>query len=360
VSNTSSLKPEAEMLNWGRLILDGVEFADMIGARDRPDDVTWFEYWMDRADVYEKLGEDAAQHGHGLSAGRYLVTGALCAQYAQFLWFDEKRQQGQRRKAELYRKAAPLLSPPAERLEIEIAGLNVPVYIRRPQTPGPHPMVIMLGGLESTKEESYDMENLVLERGMATATFDGPGQGEMWEDRRIAGDYEVYTSAVMDALLEDPGFDSEAFVVFGRSLGGNYALKSAACDQRFAACVVWGGFTDMDYWEEETPLTKESWRYVSKVDTLEEAREHVHAALETRPVLGNITCPTYILHGAHDEVPLSYLDTLKQYVTNAEMTIVLEHDGDHCCHNLGVRPRLQMADWLQDLVVKNSTQGENE
>ena len=30
------IKPEAEMLNWGRLILDGIGYSDMVAARDRP------------------------------------------------------------------------------------------------------------------------------------------------------------------------------------------------------------------------------------------------------------------------------------------------------------------------------------
>ncbi|MFE4079179.1 2,6-dihydropseudooxynicotine hydrolase [Paenarthrobacter sp. YIM B13468] len=348
---TSPLKPEDEMLNWGRLILDGVSYSDMVGARDRPGDVTWFDYWMNLASEYESEAERKVALGHTLSAGEFLMSASLCAQYAQFLWFDERRQKGQARKVELYQKAAPLLSPPAERHELVVDGIPMPVYVRFPDGPGPHPAVIMLGGLESTKEESYQMENLVLARGMATATFDGPGQGEMFEHKRLSGDYEKYTSAVVDLLIGLERVRPDAIGVLGRSLGGNYALKSAACEPRLAACISWGGFSDLDYWDLETPLTKESWKYVSKVDTLEEAREHVHAALETRHVLKNLACPTYILHGVHDEVPLSFVDTILDLVAPEILTLVVEKDGDHCCHNLGLRPRLEMADWLQDVLV---------
>ncbi|WP_431230774.1 2,6-dihydropseudooxynicotine hydrolase [Paenarthrobacter nicotinovorans] len=348
---TSQVKPEDEMLNWGRLILDGVSYSDMVGARDRPKEVTWFDYWMSLANEYEQEAERKVALGHDLSAGELLMSAALCAQYAQFLWFDERRQKGQARKVELYQKAAPLLSPPAERHELVVDGIPMPVYVRIPEGPGPHPAVIMLGGLESTKEESFQMENLVLDRGMATATFDGPGQGEMFEYKRIAGDYEKYTSAVVDLLTKLEAIRNDAIGVLGRSLGGNYALKSAACEPRLAACISWGGFSDLDYWDLETPLTKESWKYVSKVDTLEEARLHVHAALETRDVLSQIACPTYILHGVHDEVPLSFVDTVLELVPAEHLNLVVEKDGDHCCHNLGIRPRLEMADWLYDVLV---------
>lgn len=351
MDGTSTLKPEDEMLNWGRLILDGVAYSDMVGARDRPEEVTWFDYWMNLADEYEQEAARKTALGHDLSAGELLMSAALSAQYAQFLWFDERRAKGQKRKVELYQKAAPLLSPAAKRHELVVDGIPMPVYVRFPYGSGPHPAVIMLGGLESTKEESFQMENLVLNRGMATATFDGPGQGEMFAHKAISGDYEKYTSKVVDLLSGLQEIKSDAIGVLGRSLGGNYALKSAACDPRIAACISWGGFSDLDYWDAETPLTKESWRYVSKVQSLEEARVHVHAALETRNVLPQIACPTYVLHGMHDEVPPSFLDTVNELIPAEFLTVVVEPDGDHCCHNLGMRPRFGMADWLQDVLV---------
>ncbi|MCX6461058.1 MAG: hypothetical protein NTZ03_12220 [Actinobacteria bacterium] len=140
--------------------------------------------------------------------------------------------------------------------------------------------------------------------------------------------------------------------VLGRSLGGYYALESASMDRRFAACVSWGGFVDMDEWEAETPLTKEGWRYVSKAVDLVAAREHVRVSLDVRPVLGRLTCPTYFLHGALDEIPIGCLDVLRELATNCELTIDLEPLGDHCCHNLGPAPRYRLADWLAETLTR--------
>ncbi len=357
-SDSARDSPEDEMLNWGRLLLDGVPFSDMIGARDRPADVSWLGYWLSRAADHEKLGDEALAAGRRRTAADYFYFGALAAQYAQFLWFGPDRVAAQQRKAELYRKAAPLLDPPAEPVDLRIDGVPVRVYVRLPAGGAPHPAVVMLGGLESTKEESRQMEDLVLARGMATATFDGPGQGETFAYRALSGDFERYTSAVVDHLVTRRDIDPGRIAVLGRSLGGNYALKSAACDRRIAACVCWGGFSDMDEWDAETPLTKESWRYVSKVATLDDARDHVRGALETRHVLGEIRCPTYVLHGVHDEIPLTFVDTVRSHVVNAPLTLVVEEHGDHCCHNLGPRPRFQIADWLHDQLVPPAASAE--
>lgn len=342
---------EQEMLNWGRLLMDGLPYADLLAAQGRGSDVSWFDFWMGRADDYERLADEALASGHLLTAGQWLWTGSMAAQYAQFLWFDERRTRGQRRKAELYHRAAPLLNPPAERVDLPIDATTIIGYLRRPlgTSPGAQvPCVVLLGGLESTKEESYLFENLLLDRGVATFTFDGPGQGEMFEDVALSGDFERYTSRVLDHLLTVEEIVSDRIGVLGRSLGGHYALRAAACDQRFKACLSWGGFVQMDEWDFDTPMTKQSWKYVTKSADLEEARVRVKEAIDLRPVLPGLTCPTYFQHGARDELPLSEIDELKKHAVNAELIFDVEPDGDHCCHNLGPAPRLRMADWMVD------------
>jgi len=347
----ATLSPEQEMLNWGRLVLDGVPYADLVAAQNRDPAVEWFDHWLETADRYERLGDAALAKGHALTAGELFVTGSLAAHYAQYLWFDDRRSRGQARKVELYRRAAPYLSPPATRFELPIDDTHIPGYLRLPVVgTSPWPCAILLGGLESTKEESYRFEQLLLDRGIATATFDGPGQGEMFPHVRLGGDFDRYTSRVIDHLTTVPEIDADRIGLHGRSLGALYALQSASIDHRIRACVAWGGFVDME-WDTDTPLTKESWRYVSQVATEAEARDHIRQALDIRPVLAGLSCPTYFLHGALDEAPIDQVDKFKDLAVNAEVHLVVEPEGDHCCHNLGPTPRLEMADWLTDQLL---------
>jgi hypothetical protein len=83
----------------------------------------------------------------------------LSHHYAQFLWFHDpgRRDEGQMRKVALYREAAPLFAAPAIRFDLPFDGFVIPGYLRLPPAAsGRVPVVIVLGGLESTKEESYD------------------------------------------------------------------------------------------------------------------------------------------------------------------------------------------------------------
>ncbi|TWP32323.1 alpha/beta hydrolase family protein [Leekyejoonella antrihumi] len=347
-SSVGVMRAEEEMLNWGRLLMDGVPYSDLAAAHERGDNVSWFEHWMETAAQYEEAAQRAGDTGHRHTAGELFVTAALCAQYAQFLWFGEDRAAGQQRKVELYTKAASYLEPPAERFDLPIDDVTIPGYLRVPAGKGPWPCAVLIGGLESTKEESYRFEELLLARGVATATFDGPGQGEMLAGTPARGDFERYTSRVVDFLVDDPRLNAKRLAVVGRSAGGHYALRSASLDSRFVACVSWGGYVNFGNWEGRGPLAKESWRYVSKSADMEEARLFVEKCLDTRPVLNELRVPTYFLHGALDFVPVSQAEVLKEYAVNADLTVVVEPAGDHCCHNLGPRPRLTMADWVAD------------
>lgn len=345
---------EEEMLNWGRLLMDGLVFADLLAAQRRDSETSWFAFWMERADHYEAIGDEALAKGHKHTAGYLLWLGAMAAHYAQFLWFDERRPQGQKRKVELYERAAPLLDPPAVRVDLPIDDTVIVGYLRVPKgATGPVPCAVLLGGLESTKEESFMFENLLLERGVATFTFDGPGQGEMFEKVALAGDYERYTSRVLDHLVTLPDtIAPDRIGVIGRSLGGHYALRAASMDNRFRACVSWGGFVQMDDWDFEYPMTKQSWKYVTKSPDLATAQVRVRDAIDVRPVLAGLTAPTYVLHGAKDETPITEVDLVKEYAVNAPLVIDIEPEGDHCCHNLGPEPRLRLADWFTDQLTR--------
>ena len=138
------------MLNWGRLLLDGIPFADLKEASTALEaNASWLEFWSGKADHYEELGTRALQEGFEISGGYWLWLASLCCQYAQFLWFDEGRAEVQQRKVDLYHRAAPHLSPPALRLELPIDDTFISGYLRLPAAAKGRkaPCAVLLGGL---------------------------------------------------------------------------------------------------------------------------------------------------------------------------------------------------------------------
>ncbi len=343
-----------EILNHGRMISDGIHYADIRAAEEvatAGGEIEWFDFWMGRADYYEDLAQRAIDAGNTVSGGEWMWSACLAAHYGQFMWFHdpERREAGQRRKVELFDRAAPHFVPSGERVEIPIDDVKIPGYLRLPQNAGddPVPCCVLIGGLESTKEESHLFENLCLARGMAIFAFDGPGQGEMFFEVKLAPDFERYSSAVVDYLVERPEIGASRIGVLGRSLGGHYAPKAAAGDERFAACVAWGACFDLSDYPQMPEHTQDGFRYATGIDDADEAVKHLLSSLDLAPVADRIRCPTLLTHGVHDTIfSMAQVDKYREGLTNAELTVQIEENGEHCCHNMGQVIRPQMADWM--------------
>src|ERR687891_2696498 len=113
-----------------------------------------------------------------------------------------------KKRVECYAKAAPHLNPPAERHEVPFENFRMGSYLRVPPGIKRPPVVVIISGLESTKEEARTMEDGFLRRGMATFTFDGPEQGESWFQGGLIVEFERATSAVIDYIEKIPIVDA--------------------------------------------------------------------------------------------------------------------------------------------------------
>ena len=112
----------------------------------------------------------------------------------------------------------------------------------------------MVPGLDSTKEEFRSTEALFLERGMATFSVDGPGQGEAEYDLPIRGDWEVPGQAIVDAVAAQPGIDPERIGAWGVSLGGYYAPRMTSGVEQIRACIALAGpYNFGECWDQLPP-----------------------------------------------------------------------------------------------------------
>jgi len=335
------------------MLSDGIPYPDFHEATETirgPDD--WFDFWWAKGEAYNRLGEEAVADGHLISAGEWLWHGSLSFHYAQFMSFHDpaRRELGQRRKVELYNRAAPYLAPPAQRVELAFEGAVIPGFLRLPSgstPPSGWPCAVLIGGLESTKEESLRFEEMCLRRGLATFAFDGPGQGELFFDVKLQPDFERWTAAVVDHLIDRGEVDSSRLGVLGRSLGGYYALRSAATDDRFAACVGWGFFYDMSDFDTMPATTQHGFAYVTGKPSFDAARTYLQDALSLDEVAGSLSIPTLLLNGRHDPIfPPRQMELVVRALERAPVEVVIEESGDHCAHNMGQLVRPRMVDWL--------------
>ncbi len=249
---------------------------------------------------------------------------------------------------ECLNRALPYLDPPGRRVEVPFEGAQMVGVLRLPAGNGPHPVVLLIPGLDSTKEEFRTTEQLFLERGVATFSVDGPGQGEAEYDLPARPDWEHPGAALLDALEEIPEIDSSRMAVWGVSLGGYYGPRIAAVDPRVRACVAQAGpYNWGECWEMLPALSREAFQVRTRSASAEQARE-LALTFSLEGFAERITTPLQIVFGKQDRlIPWPQAERLAREVRGPVEMLMFE-DGNHVCTNIPYRHRYRTADWVAE------------
>jgi dienelactone hydrolase len=342
----------AAISHWGpRFTMNGVtagDFERITSGLERWAD--WCAAWSAVAAEHEQLGRDALAAGRDRSAGAHLSQAAVYYHFAKFLFVDDLDQMRTAHMAAVrcLDDALPYLDPPGQRIEIPFEGSHLVGILRQPAGLGPHPVILMIPGLDSTKEELRSTEELFLERGVATFSVDGPGQGEAEYDLAIRGDWEVPGAAIIDRLAAEPGLDAGRIGVWGVSLGGYYSPRVASGDDRVKACVALAGpYAFADGWDSRPLLTQEAFRVRSKSPDMAAARAAAaEISMEGRAEL--IRCPLLAVTGKRDRlIPWEHSARLVKEASGPAELLLLE-EGNHGCANLAPFHRYLTADWVAE------------
>jgi dipeptidyl aminopeptidase/acylaminoacyl peptidase len=341
---------EAAAAHWGaRFTANGTDYGDFISTLSRItrwDD--WCREWGNTATRYEQLAESAEDVGHSQTAAGAWRRAALAWHWGKFVFVDHPDEQraAHERAVACYRRAAGALVPPAELVYIPYGDTTLPAYLRVPSTGQTRkPVVIMLPGLDSTKEELQATAEYLLARGLATIAVDGPGQGESEFALPIEPAYEKVATATVDYLIKREDVDPDNIGAFGVSLGGYYSARAAAYEPRLKATVSLAGPYRFDLdWDDLPPQTRATFRVRSGAATDAEARERA-GLLTLDEAAARITGPLLVVGGGKDRlVPAYHAERLAAQAPGAEL--VVYPDGSHGVTNRAYESRSRMGDWL--------------
>ena len=349
---------QAAIRNWaGRFIVNGIDYNDFARTTagvSRWDQ--WLDAWTATAETQVELARQALDQGHRRTAGEAYVRAAVSYHFSKFVWVLDPalhRRNTEAAVRALY-DAHELLDPSAERVEAPLSdGGAVVANLRRPAGDGPAPLVVLIPGLDSTKEEFFHWETVFLDRGMATLSLDGPGQGETGFSLHIRPDYEVAVAAILDAVAGRPELDPQRVGAVGVSLGGHYVVRAAAFEPRLKAIAgISGPFDFAANWDAMPELTRETVAHHTGAADDEQARLRA-GELDLAGVAERVTQPCLVITGKLDRV-IAWEDTqrIAQAVPGAEW--VLHEDGSHVCNNIPYKYRPQVADWIRDQLGDES------
>lgn len=311
---------------------------------------SWYPVWSGEAEGELGRAKQAEAAGRRVSAADHYLRASMLYHWGAYLTRPgtPERTAGKELRVKAYREAARLRED-IEPVEIPFGTERLPGYVHRPPKPARPPCVIMIPGADSVKEEYHNWATQFVRRGMATLTFDGPGQGEslargiyMQPER-----YEEAITAVVDYLASRADVDASRIGAWGSSMGGFLAARAGAFEKRLACAVSLGGFYDFRDFPRWYLSTQINVQEDLGLATLRETREYVASRCSLKGVAEKIECPFLVIHGAFDELVTT--EEARQMADEAPRgEFALFEDAYHTCTNQNARLVPLMCDWVGD------------
>jgi len=238
-----------------------------------------------------------------------------------------------------FRNYGRFLDPPVEIVHIPFEGKDIPGYIRLPKDVRPAPLVFMINGTDSRKEDEVQGRDTLFRSGIGVVAVDMPGTGESPVKADVGA--ERMFSRVLDYLASRTDVDSKRIVAWGVSYGGHWAASLAYLEKaRLRGAVVQGGPVHDYYtaeWQKKSLGTPEylfdlfaARAAIYGVESLDEFYAYgPRLSLKTQGILGQLSAPMLVLNGEKDsQVPISDLYMLMQSGGSAKWSWV-NPDGGH-------------------------------
>jgi pimeloyl-ACP methyl ester carboxylesterase len=214
---------------------------------------SWYCAWTATGDRVFEIARGGAAAGHMVSAQEAYLRASNYYRTSYLPLFgapvDARLVAAFDREAEAFRKAAALMSPAVEAVEIPFEGTSLPGYFHRADESGrPRPTLIATNGYDSTVHEMHFAHAVpAVRRGYNCLAFDGPGQGRTLIKQGLVmrPDWENVVRAVVDYALARPEVDSRRVALVGWSFGGFLAPRAASGEPRLAACIADPGQWDL-------------------------------------------------------------------------------------------------------------------
>jgi len=272
-----------------------------------------------------------------------------------------------KRSLELFGQARILARENCTRVEIPYADAHISgLLVRAEGVNGPAPIVVVMNGLDSTKEmlRASVMGTMFARRGLSALFVDQPGTGEALRLHGMpaVADTEAWASKIVDWLANREDVDARRIGALGVSLGGYYCPRAVAFEPRFACGAVWGANHD---WREvqQARLKREGenpvphyWKHVQWVFGAKDMDDFLTKAeaMHLDGVLDRIRVPFLVTHGENDrQIPLKYAHrTYDQLVNSPKRDLVVftarEGGVEHSSLDNPFNAGNTIADWLAE------------
>ena len=201
----------------------------------------WVGAWNRTAQRFlgEARREEAAGRWYESAVARR--NAAMSYHIAHLITDDDPRTVRALRAAgvQAFSQAIPRLIPNTRKVGVHWRTKLLPGYLSKPiESDGPAPVIVLLNGATTTKEETLLWAEPLIHRGFAVLALDWPGTGEAADGQPLSSHCDDMTDGLREFIEYEPDVDPDRMVLMGISLGAVVAVRCAAMDRRIAAVVT--------------------------------------------------------------------------------------------------------------------------
>lgn len=308
---------------------------------------SWADEWESLGRAHEQGARDALTLGRPREAAKRYLAASAAYNFAQYVIFiDVNRKRALHDSCvRAYAAAAPMFEPPAVPFEVTYRRRVMRGYLRLPIARGPAPVCVLFHGTNAVKEELHWWSEALLDRGIATITFDGPGLGSTFHRLSMVAEPRPVGVAILNAIEARPELDPNAVAFFGQSLGGYMAIQMATYDPRVrAVAAVSPPYSAGIYWD--VTLSSMRRELASLYSISESELGAAIPKITLANVLHDLRCPLMISGGGHDLITPGTEAWRIFEDARCERELVFYPRGAHDCFNVLADLRPRMVAWL--------------
>ncbi|WP_078392764.1 alpha/beta hydrolase [Shouchella patagoniensis] len=276
-------------------------------------DGSWIREWSKQGDIHRKKHQ--------------FIQACQCYNFARFPFVDgPERKDVQTKCVDVFQEWLLDQQLKVEKETIYFNGNEFSVYLSS-QRKASNPLLIVMGGIVSIKEQWHQFLMAGPKMGFTVALAECPGVGEnsLVYDEKSHG----MIGAIMDQLAGRVNVNQTYFV--GMSFGGQLGIKQAITDKRIQGITTVGApvyqFYNEPGWLEQLPLiTLKTLAHLTEIPEEEIVWNINHFAI-SKSEMTNLKIPVHYVFSNKDEIiPLSEKEFLKKHVAQLEL---IEFDDVH-------------------------------
>jgi pimeloyl-ACP methyl ester carboxylesterase len=294
----------------------------------------WVGAWSRAAQRFLSESRRDESQGDWMRSAAARRNASMCYHVANLLSDDDPRTIRTLRASSVqtFSQSAPRLIFETRRITLPWRTRELQAYLCKPEdAERPMPLVCLLNGATTTKEELLLWTARLREVGFAVLTLDWPGTGEAAGNLKLSSQCDDITDGIYALAANDRDLDQHNIALLGVSIGSSVALRAAALDRRIGAVVAVSPPFEPRFWSADVPPAAA--RHLVALAGQAASLPYALQDFGVSDLLHRIKCPVLVVGAAQDQlIPSSEAMHVAASLGDLATLIWYEQSG-HCAYD---------------------------